>query len=100
MPFQLPVRCSGCAPGTFEWPAGSGYCWWKKDAAWFDPGPNKWSPDNVAVAADGALELKVSGASGGWASAEAVLANKNLGLGDYIVTFETPPEAVSTSASG
>lgn len=54
----------------------------------------------MAVAADGALELKVSGASGGWASAEAVLANKNLGLGDYIVTFETPPEAVSTSASG
>ena len=86
---------AGCAPYTFEWPAGSGYCWWKKDAAWFDPGPNRWSPDNVAVAADGALELKVSGSAGGWASSEVVLVNKNLGLGDYVVTFETPPEAVS-----
>jgi len=46
------------------------------------------------------LELKVSGSAGGWASSEVVLVNKNLGLGDYVVTFETPPEAVHKALVG
>lgn len=63
----------------------SGYEWTVRQMPSERGGFNQYSPDNVRVAADGALHLSVTDRDGIWTSAEVVLA-RTLGYGTYAFT--------------
>jgi hypothetical protein len=50
-----------CGAPSFEWPAGSGYCWYPRSSGGSlqGPGPNLFNTSNVAVTASGALQLMI-----------------------------------------
>jgi hypothetical protein len=95
-----PVRQATACPGSsIEWPAGSHYCWSRKDSAGAlqHPGPNVFSSSNVAVA-NGQLTLRVlksgKGKSSRSSCAEVTL-DRSLGLGTYVFEIDTNPSLVS-----
>jgi hypothetical protein len=76
-----------CGAPTFEWPVGSGYCWYKRSSGGSaqGPGPNFFQPSNVAVTASGALQLTIQQVGADMAGGEVFL-DRSLDLGDYIFT--------------
>jgi hypothetical protein len=52
---------AACVSPQFEWPAGSGYCWYKRDTAGQNAGPgyNVFKASNVAVNSNGQLVLTI-----------------------------------------
>lgn len=49
-----------CVSPQFEWPAGSGYCWFKRDSGGqAGPGNNVFKPANVAINANDQLVLTI-----------------------------------------
>ena len=75
---------------SFHW---SGYDWYVRDTAGARQGPGdnlfSASPDNVFVAADGLLHLRITGSGTTWNCAEITL-YRTLGLGRYTFRTATP----------
>jgi hypothetical protein len=55
------TAAAACVSPQFEWPAGSGYCWIKRDTLGENAGPgyNVFKPSNVAVNTNGQLVLTI-----------------------------------------
>lgn len=56
------VTAAACPSSQFEWPSGTGYCWYKRDTGnqLQGPGPNLFKQSNVAVNSAGSLVLTIS----------------------------------------
>ncbi|WIA42743.1 hypothetical protein OEZ86_008686 [Tetradesmus obliquus] len=90
-----------CGAPTFEWPAGSGFCWYSRSSGGSlqGPGPNYFNTSNVAVAASGSLQLTIQQVGGSFVCGEVFL-DRSLGLGDYIFTVETDPSTMDKTLVG
>jgi hypothetical protein len=55
------TAAAACVSPQFEWPAGSGYCWIKRDTVGENAGPgyNVFKASNVAVNTNGQLVLTI-----------------------------------------
>jgi len=77
-------------PGAFARTVDfAGYTWEVREGGG-GPGPNRWSADNVRVAADG-LHLRIAGAGGQWTCAEVTL-TQALGFGTYAFELAGRPD--------
>lgn len=60
VPATAVAAAATCVTPQFEWPAGSGYCWFKRDSGGqAGPGNNVFKPANVAVNANDQLVLTI-----------------------------------------
>jgi hypothetical protein len=60
--LQAVAVVAACPSSQFEWPAGSGYCWFKRDSGkqQTGPGSNVFAAGNVAVNTQDQLVLTIS----------------------------------------
>lgn len=87
-----------CPSGQFAWPRGSHFCWYRRDSGGspVGPGPNVFTPSNVALDSSGRLTLSVRREAHGLTCGEVFL-NRSLGLGDYVFVTTTDPAALHPS---